>query len=152
MEQLNSKLALSRRSSQPLAIIMADIDFFKHINDNHGHQAGDEVLKEIPHRMQVSSRNSDSFGRYGGEEFLFVLFPCTMAEVAFAAERFRSSVSQQAFTVHSKGTQNIQVAISAGCACTDGQTDISADGLLKQADDALYQAKAKGRNQVALAS
>ena len=151
MEHLHSKLALSQRSGQPLAIIMADIDFFKHINDTYGHRAGDEVLEEIPHRMQLSSRHSDSFGRYGGEEFLFVLFPCTREEAATAAERFRRSVSELPFTIHTHGTQEIQVTISAGCACTVDQADVSADTLLKQADAALYEAKAKGRNRVEVA-
>lgn len=151
MEQLNSKLALSRRSSLPLAIVMADIDFFKRINDTYGHLAGDEVLKEIPHRIQLSSRDSDSFGRYGGEEFLFVLFPCNIEEAMSVAERFRSSVSESPFTVHNNGTQDIVVTISSGCTCTQGQTSVSVDTLLKQADDALYQAKANGRNQVAVA-
>ena len=155
MEQLNSKLALSRRSSQPLAIIMADLDHFKLINDTYGHQAGDEVLQETPRRMRQLSRYSDSFGRYGGEEFLFVLFPCTREEVTYAAERLLVCVSESPVTLSAHGPNagehKVRVTLSAGCACTDGQTDVNADVLLKRADEALYEAKANGRNRIAVA-
>jgi diguanylate cyclase (GGDEF)-like protein len=155
MEQLNSKLALSRRSAQPLAIVMADLDHFKFINDTYGHQAGDEVLQEVPRRMRQLSRYSDSFGRYGGEEFLFVLYPCTREEVTYAAERLLACVSELPVTLNahgpSAGEHEVRITLSAGCACMDGQTDLSADVLLKRADQALYEAKANGRNRIALA-
>lgn len=150
MERLEGQLALARRTGQPLSVILADIDFFKIINDRHGHLAGDEVLREVACRLQAQTRDSDNLGRYGGEEFLFVLFPCSAEEVGKAADRFRRAIADA--PIHSQAAVNtIAVTISLGTASTCSQPDVRMDALLKQADNALYHAKANGRNRVAKA-
>lgn len=149
IDQAARQQALAKRMGQPFGVIIADIDFFKSINDQHGHLAGDLVLRQVARLLSKSGRDSDSLGRYGGEEFLFVIYPCTAKEVAKAAERFRLAVADKPIMVDDGVVQGgIDVTISLGTSCSDGQDDITLEKLLKQADDALYQSKAKGRNRV----
>ena len=150
IKRFAGQLALSRRSGQPLSVIIADIDFFKRINDSHGHLVGDEVLREVSRRLQAQMRMSDHLGRYGGEEFLFVLCPCSAEEVAKAAERIRRAIAETPVEAEGEVPVDLQVTISLGASCTVGQEDIRLEELIKQADDALYQAKASGRNRVSL--
>ncbi|MEZ4526904.1 MAG: GGDEF domain-containing protein, partial [Desulfobacterales bacterium] len=147
-DRLEGQLALAKRTGHPLSVILADIDFFKIINDRHGHIAGDEVLREVSLRLQTHLRDSDSLGRYGGEEFLFVLFPCSVKEVGKAAERFRSAIADTPVFWGGDSPAKIEVSISLGTSSTDGQPDVSIDALLKQTDNALYHSKAGGRNCV----
>ena len=147
-DRLEGQLALAKRTGHPLSVILADIDFFKIINDRHGHLAGDEVLREVSLRLQAHLRDSDSLGRYGGEEFLFILFPCGAKEVGKAAERFRIAIAGTPVFWGGDSPAKIEVSISLGTSSTDGQTDVSIDSLLKQADNALYHSKAGGRNCV----
>ena len=152
MEQMDTLLALSRRNTYPLSIIMADIDFFKLINDRYGHQSGDKVLCQIAQRLQGTARASDCVGRYGGEEFLIILNQCNTEQVAAAAERFRRVVAEAPFSTADPTPIDIQVTISAGTSSTDGQKKINAFELIKQADHALYESKANGRNRVTAGS
>lgn len=148
IQKLSSKLALAKRTGQPLGVIMLDLDFFKRINDQYGHPAGDQVLCEVSNRLQAQTRDGDSLGRYGGEEFLVVLYPCTEQEVALAAERFRQAIEEEPVMLAGCATNALALTISLGTTCSDGQDAVQVERLLKQADDALYQSKAQGRNRV----
>jgi diguanylate cyclase (GGDEF)-like protein len=150
IERLEGQLALARRTGHPLSVILADIDFFKVINDSHGHFAGDKVLCEVSNRLQIQTRDGDNFGRYGGEEFLFVLFPCDAEGVARAAERFRRAIADTPVSLGGEAPRKVDVTISLGTASTGGQADVSMEALLKQADNALYCSKANGRNRVTI--
>lgn len=133
----------ARRAHTPTSIIMADLDHFKQVNDRYGHLAGDDVLREAARRLSATIRRSDAVGRYGGEEFIALAPACGLADALPLAERFRHSICATPFET-SAGP--IHVTTSVGVASTDDVVD-SAD-LLKAADDALYRAKARGRNRV----
>jgi diguanylate cyclase (GGDEF)-like protein len=158
IDRLESQLALSARTGLPLSVVIADIDFFKVINDSHGHLAGDDVLREVSLRLGAHARESDCLGRFGGEEFLVVLYPCSAEEVAGAAERFRRAIAQTPFAIGGGAQSQVTVTISLGTASTSAAPDttdvagaeVTLHGLLKRADDALYRSKAGGRNQVTL--
>ena len=145
IEHLKHQLALSIRTGKPLSVMLADIDFFKVINDVHGHLAGDKVLQEVSNRLRIQTRLSDSLGRYGGEEFLFVLYPCGREEAAKAAERFRHAIAGSPVA---EADSEVSVTISIGTSTTDGHADIRMEDLLRRADEALYCSKAEGRNRV----
>jgi two-component system cell cycle response regulator len=131
---------------KPLSLLVLDIDYFKSINDNYGHDAGDDVLREFAIRVRKSIRGIDLACRYGGEEFVVVM-PETDATVAgVVAERIRRRIAGEPFAIH-KGAGSIDVTISIGLACLAGADD-SAETVLKRADQALYRAKRDGRNRV----
>lgn len=136
---------MDRSERGPIAVILADVDYFKVVNDTRGHLAGDEVLKEISRRLRSHARASDAVGRYGGEEFLVVLHPCDAVQVAHAAERLRRAVAETDFEV--SGGAPLTVTMSLGTAATTSGCD-SVSSLLKSAADALYRAKKAGRNCV----
>jgi diguanylate cyclase (GGDEF)-like protein len=148
LEALDREVTRSNRENTPLAVIMADLDHFKDVNDTHGHQAGDAVLQETARRMLVSLRAYDFVGRYGGEEFLMVVPGSDLAVAAELAERLRQGVSAQPVCV---AGAMISTTLSLGLAVSTGQFNRS-EQLLHQADEALYAAKAAGRNRVAIAS
>lgn len=143
METAERELERSRRYGRPMSILLLDIDFFKKINDVHGHLSGDEALRRFVRTCLGQLRVCDVLGRLGGEEFA-VLAPETDAEGAMqAAERLRAAVEQM--TVDSdKGGFRLTVSIGV-CAAVGGACAV--DDLLSQADKALYQAKSAGRNQ-----
>ncbi|QYJ77949.1 diguanylate cyclase [Shewanella acanthi] len=129
--------------SAPYVIAMLDIDFFKAVNDTYGHLGGDEVLKSVSNYLSSAIRDSDCICRYGGEEFQLLL-PSTTLEVAERVlERLRQGIANVSVPFESK---NIKVTISIGYALS--KADIGIGALVKQADIALYQAKASGRNRV----
>jgi diguanylate cyclase (GGDEF)-like protein/PAS domain S-box-containing protein len=133
------------RHKRRLALLMVDIDFFKRINDNHGHQTGDRVLQDIVPLMNEFARGGDIVARYGGEEFAIIL-PDTDEDSAMAiAERTRKSIENRfsRFLDHA----DLNITASIGCASRQPNTG-SADDLVKAADSALYQAKDSGRNRV----
>ncbi len=144
LETLDRELTRSIRENTPLAVIMVDLDHFKGINDTHGHQAGDAVLKETARRMLSSLRAYDSVGRYGGEEFLVVIPGSDMDAAVELAERLRLGVSAQPVSVD--GTM-ISATLSLGLAVSTGEIT-RPEQLLQRADEALYGAKAAGRNRV----
>lgn len=148
LERLDNLLALSKRTGNPLGVILADIDFFKVINDSLGHLVGDEVLREVARRLQAQTRSGDNLGRYGGEEFLFVLYPCSSEEVVKAAERFRRAVADSPILAGGEVPSDINVTISLGISTLTGGMDVRLEALLKRADDALYLSKIGGRNRV----
>ncbi len=136
--------AVSR--GKPLTALVLDIDYFKSVNDTHGHDAGDDVLREFALRIKRSIRGIDLACRYGGEEFV-VIFPETdMAVATMVAERLRRRIAADPFAIQ-RGTRAIPVTISIGVAAMQGKEDTAA-GILKRADQALYKAKRDGRNRV----
>lgn len=148
MERLDQAIKGSQRHGQALAVLMADLDHFKVINDALGHQVGDEVLQAVAEVLQSGVRISDECGRYGGEEFLMVL-PQTQAGAALElAERLRRAV--EALTLPALGEHRLTMSFGVAVYPGFGPTDVSA--MVRKADDALYQAKARGRNRCVLAT
>jgi two-component system, cell cycle response regulator len=131
---------------KPLAALVIDIDYFKAINDSHGHDAGDDVLRDFALRIKRSIRGIDLACRYGGEEFVIVMPETDMAVAAMVAERLRRRIAADPFVIQD-GTRHIPVTISIGLAGLRGADDTAA-ALLKRADQALYRAKRDGRNRV----
>jgi two-component system cell cycle response regulator len=131
---------------KPLAALVIDIDYFKAVNDTHGHDAGDEVLREFATRIRKAIRGIDLACRYGGEEFVIVMPETDMAVATIVAERLRRRVATERFAIQ-QGTASIDVTISIGIASLDAAGE-SAAGILKRADQALYRAKRDGRNRV----
>ncbi len=125
---------------------MLDIDYFKSINDTHGHDAGDDVLREFAIRVRKSIRGIDLACRYGGEEFVIIMPETDMAVATIVAERLRRRIASEAFPI-SQGAGAIEVTISIGIATLDTADDNAAT-ILKRADQALYRAKRDGRNRV----
>ena len=152
--RLNEEIVRRERHGQPLSCVLADVDHFKEINDNHGHGVGDRVLQAVAATLARSLRAGDVLVRYGGEEFC-VLLPATPATLAAViAERMREGVA--ALTFADVATDSLRVTVSAGLACLDGAPEPHAPNLgvwlVERADSALYQAKQSGRNKVIVAA
>ncbi len=143
MEDLRRCMQHAKDHHQNLSIIMLDIDFFKRVNDQYGHQAGDMVLMQMAKRFKTSVRNVDMVGRYGGEEFLVVLPDADIGISQQIAERIRAHVVSS--PINNAGC-TINVSVSGGIAKFD-ETD-SIESLIDRADKALYKAKEGGRNRV----
>jgi diguanylate cyclase (GGDEF)-like protein len=139
---LRDALAASQEAQSSLCIILADLDHFKRVNDTHGHLVGDHVLRLAAARMTTCARAGDEIGRYGGEEFLFVLNDTTPEAAAEVAERVRTRLEED--VVHYKQA-SIQVTLSLGIA--KARQDDTVDSLIERADAALYAAKVSGRNR-----
>jgi two-component system cell cycle response regulator len=131
---------------KPIAVLVLDIDYFKAVNDAHGHDAGDDVLREFALRIRKAIRNIDLACRYGGEEFVIVMPETDMAVATMVAERLRRRIASEPFAIQD-GTRSLDVTISIGIAALDGPGD-NAAAILKRADTALYRAKRDGRNRV----
>jgi two-component system, cell cycle response regulator len=143
---LDNLISSAKRSGKPLSFLIMDIDYFKAVNDSHGHDVGDEVLKEFASRIASNIRGIDLACRYGGEEFVVVM-PDTDVSFAYSiAERLRQQIERNPFVV-GRGPLKLPITISIGIATTDGADD-SAEALLRKADQALYSAKRSGRNRV----
>lgn len=145
---LQREFAQARRHNRPLSLILVDIDHFKRFNDTWGHPVGDRVLKEVANSLKESCRESDTVARYGGEELAVILPEANLATAAEVAERVRLAIEQT--SVEHEGVQ-LHVTVSAGVA-TLSESVAEHGQLIKLADEALYRAKAEGRNRVALAS
>jgi two-component system cell cycle response regulator len=130
---------------KPLTLLVLDIDYFKAINDTHGHDAGDDVLREFAVRVKKSIRGIDLACRYGGEEFVIVMPETDMAVAALVAERIRRRIAGEPFPIE-QGSKAIDVTLSIGLSAL-GSHDTAAT-VLKRADQALYRAKRDGRNRV----
>ena len=139
MEQVASR-------GKPLTALVLDIDYFKSINDTHGHDAGDDVLREFALRIKRSIRGIDLACRYGGEEFVVIMPETDMPVGTMVAERLRRRIAADPFAIE-QGNRTIAVTISIGVAAMRGRED-SATGIVKRADQALYKAKRDGRNRV----
>jgi len=141
-------LSRTEREGGYVSVIMADIDYFKRVNDTYGHMAGDAVLRMTCHRIMSQIRAYDSAGRYGGEEFLIVLPGCKRGDAASAAERIRFCINRDSMNI-SEGM--IPVTISLGTATNNREKTCNAESLIQAVDAALYRAKKKGRNRVEVA-
>ncbi|OPZ57111.1 MAG: Phytochrome-like protein cph2 [Deltaproteobacteria bacterium ADurb.Bin510] len=149
-ENLPRELARSKRYCQPMALIMCDLDHFKQINDNYGHQIGDKVLQKFVRDVkQVIRHNIDWVVRYGGEEFLITLPKTDLRGAMSLAERLRRDFSAKA--VRLDDGRSLMITASFGVVCYDPEMvegEVSQDRLINQADIYLYEAKKLGRNRV----
>ena len=137
---LEKEIERARRYSETISLLLLDLDDFKQVNDVFGHQKGDEVLVQLADIIRETIRTMDIAGRYGGEEFALILPETDMAAAVQSAERLRASVA-------SRLRQDVQLTISVGVACFPNQEQTVA-ALVRAADEALYSAKAKGKNCV----
>tara|TARA_R110000822_G_scaffold66105_4_gene161557 strand:- start:15092 stop:16162 length:1071 start_codon:yes stop_codon:yes gene_type:complete len=148
LEELDQEIDRARRANSALAIAIIDLDHFKNINDQHGHLAGDEVLRHCVQQMKQRLRLADSLGRYGGEEFLLLMPGSSVDGAMTAVEALREAIADN-HTLF--GEQAIAQSFSAGVwVGVPGPQDV-ASSLIAQADAALYECKAAGRNSVRLA-
>ncbi|MGA8492344.1 MAG: diguanylate cyclase [Terriglobales bacterium] len=144
---LGREVSRRQRSRDPLGLIMADIDYFKKINDTYGHLVGDVVLQEVTRRLAAHVRPYDVVGRYGGEEFLIVFPGCSASNLIIGAERLRQSVADHPVETTAG---KVAVTISLGLAAVeqDEKETLDCETFIRFADEALYAAKARGRNRV----
>lgn len=145
---LQREITLAQQNSSALSLLMLDVDYFKKINDTHGHQAGDTVLTKIADVLTEAIRSTDYLFRYGGEEFLIVLPETDIRNGTHIANRICKMVEQTSIVLADQSVAHITVSI--GVAAYDGHPDY--EYLLAEADSALYEAKEKGRNRVSAKS
>lgn len=150
MERLEIEINRSQREGTGLSIIIADLDYFKTINDSYGHLAGDRVLQNVARCLQQSCRRYDFAGRYGGEEFILGFPGVGKKCILNIAARVCRDISR-CLTELPQHEQQITVTASIGVACLEDYPDGNPDHLISAADDALYLAKKTGRNQVVIA-
>lgn len=143
---LDTLLANAQKNERPLAFVIMDIDYFKQVNDTHGHDIGDEVLKEFAARIAANTRGIDLACRYGGEEFVVAMPDTDMTFAYNIAERLRQSIETTPIKI-SRAPGQLNITISIGIAKAEGASD-TAEQLLHRADQALYRAKRSGRNRV----
>ncbi|WP_297080875.1 diguanylate cyclase [uncultured Demequina sp.] len=136
---------LSMPGGERYSLAIADLDHFKAINDTYGHAVGDRVLAEVGARLRGCLRVSDTVGRWGGEEFIFVLPEATLGDATIMMERVRSKVGAEPIACDGH-----ELAITVSIGLTDGDYEGTADHAIRRADDALYQAKTAGRDRVSV--
>ena len=146
LDILERELSRARRDGKMVSIGMCDLDHFKQINDRYGHQAGDEVLCGFTRTVQSNLRDYDVLGRYGGEEFLLVMYGSENLQQEKIYERLCARVAKVGMPTRAG---DISITVSIGVACSNGKSTV--DKILAEADTALYRAKAQGRNCVCYA-
>ena len=144
-DHLGNTISTVKRHNQSIALIIADVDHFKRVNDTYGHDSGDMVLKEVTARMMQTLRSGDLLGRWGGEEFLVILPMTSVDGAQLAGERMREIIGETPISLGDG--HSINVTASFGCAAMTGE-EADPDALLRRADSALYEAKETGRNKV----
>ncbi len=144
---LDVEQSRSERHGYPMSLLMLDVDHFKSINDEHGHAMGDQVLVAFAGLLARHARKTDIVGRWGGEEFVMVLSGANEAGARLVGERIRRAVEEMAVLNEKK--QRVSATVSIGIACLEIKDTL--DGLIERADHAMYEAKASGRNRVAVA-
>jgi len=145
LEQLGREVSIAKRYNTPLSAFLLDLDFFKDVNDSCGHPFGDFVLKEFSRRVQDNLREADIFGRYGGEEFLVILPNIDSERAEVVAEKIRKTIAD---TVFSNDKFERYVTVSTGVYSGFGEETDASGLIIDYIDNALYQAKAEGRNRV----
>ncbi len=149
-EALEAECARASRYGQPLSVVMADLDNLKLVNDHHSHARGDDVLRHTARIARETCRQADMVGRYGGDEFVFVLPATQLQEAALLGERFREALAGTPITTGLG--ESISLTISLGIAEWDKETMSSPTCLIDTADKAMYAAKSAGRNRTMLAA
>lgn len=139
-EILKQEIERTKRYKSPLSLLMFDIDHFKKINDTYGHQVGDYVLKTIADIVRNNIRTTDSFGRWGGEEFMILLPETTLKNAGELAEKIRNIIENYIF-------KDVKL-VTISCGVTQFIQDDTFDSFIKRVDDALYNAKKQGRNRI----
>ena len=142
---LSLMLDKAREQERDMALMLIDMDYFKEVNDTHGHDVGDAVLKEFAQRLKRNIRGVDLACRFGGEEFVVLMPDTDFRQAQGVAERVRMSIAERGFDAD--GVSGLAVTVSVGVALNEGVDD-TPDALLKRADIALYRAKREGRNRV----
>jgi len=142
-----TEVARARRESQPICLLLIDVDHFKRVNDRYGHETGDTVLRQVAKVMQAGLREIDVLARWGGEEFLIMLPGSSLERSAEISKRLRDAIAAQRFEA---GAEAISVTISVGVAILGNKEDMNA--AIGRADKALYSSKASGRNRVTIDS
>jgi diguanylate cyclase (GGDEF)-like protein len=149
LDALGREMDRAERQQEPVAVLMADLDHFKRINDTYGHQVGDVVLREAARRIRETARRYDLVGRVGGEEFLVILPGCDQVATAEIAERIRSAISDAPVDA---SAGSLPVTVSLGAATWSPGQPAHPHVLWETADQALYRVKRNGRNGVAVTS
>jgi diguanylate cyclase len=147
-DTLTREIARASQSNAPLTLLMVDIDHFKRINDDFGHQMGDDVLRLVAARLKSSVRDGE-IARYGGEEFAVILYNKSIQIGRLMAERIRAAIESVEMRVRSTGASIGRVTVSVGVA--ELKPGVTSAEIIRSADEALYAAKRKGRNCVVLA-
>jgi len=147
IDRLDTEIAYARRHQQPLSLLMFDVDFFKRVNDTHGHLAGDFVLQRLARIASGTVRTEDVFARYGGEEFGVICRGVGLLNAGILAERIRTMVAAHAFEYEG---QRLPITISIGVAAYPEIDAKTPTELIAASDEALYEAKRTGRNRVLL--
>ncbi len=148
MEKLGAELQRSLRYRRPLSVGMVDIDRFKRVNDSYGHLAGDAMLKHVAHELRAELRATDSIGRYGGEEFLFILPETDLDEGRVVAEKLRAAIDNLESPLEEAPEARVTVSVGLATVDHDDSEVPSVNRLIRQADLALLEAKRAGRNRV----
>ncbi len=147
--RLDAEFEKAKRTRKRFYAVMLDVDFFKKVNDTYGHEQGNQVLVAVAKTLKNGVRTYDVAGRYGGEEFMLILFHHDEKDVLQTVERIRANVEQQEYTVQG-GT--FHVTLSAGI-CSNRHPEVKTkDDLIRKADEALYRAKERGRNRIEFAA
>jgi len=144
--QLQALVGRAGQGGEAVAVLVMDIDHFKLVNDSFGHDAGDEVLREFAVRLATNVRAIDLPCRFGGEEFVVVMPGASLEAAARVADRIRRDIERQPFPIMG-GAEGLAITVSVGVAASTGEGD-TPEALLKRADEGVYEAKARGRNQV----
>ncbi|HQG30110.1 MAG TPA: diguanylate cyclase, partial [Candidatus Ozemobacteraceae bacterium] len=147
--RLDEEVKRSRRYNSTLSLLLCDIDHFKMINDQYGHQQGDIILREVSLILRRNIRSTDIAARYGGEEFVIILPETTQSDARIVAERIRRDTAKFEFPALAPGQPPLHCTISIGVAGFPLNAD-SKDELIQKADSSMYQAKGQGRNRVVL--
>jgi two-component system cell cycle response regulator len=142
---LQTLVAEAASSGRPISILVADIDYFKRINDTYGHDAGDAVLREFASRFRRNTRSIDLACRLGGEEFVIIMPDTDITRAHQVGERLRACIADDSFQI--SAAKNVPVTASVGLATLE-RWDDTPETIIKRADNALYSAKREGRNRV----
>jgi len=140
----NHIFAFSQRYKKSLSLIMLDIDYFKNINDTHGHHVGDEVIISLSNALLKFTRKSDVIARIGGEEFLILLPETSQEEALLLSEKIRTKIEE--LKLYIDNNIEVKITISLGISTVRIESDGSIEDAISRSDNALYQAKERGRN------